>query len=198
MSKDTIPAVITSKGLQAEVIAKLFQPSNLKEVSTEELIRELESRPGVKKISVGLHQPYELKRKYCEHCLSDEEVYVEAKEVLVIQDASVRDKGEHLPDEVEAVASEMAKTLGLLDNKIDEMKLGKEFESYTGKLASLIFQISRIQASYQNHSDEMESVRRYWDARDRFIKSMDSDVKNAKLNINSNLIQHHQDSDKRV
>lgn len=114
---------------------------NLKSVSIEDLISELESRPGVKKISVGLYQPYELKRKYHRERLSDEEVYVEAKEVLVIQDASVRDKGEQHPDKVEAIASEMAKTLNLLDNKIDEMKLGKEFEPYTGKLASLILQI---------------------------------------------------------
>lgn len=58
---------------------------NLKSVSIEELISELESRPGVKKISVGLYQPYELKRKYCKERLSDEEAYVEAKEVLIIQ-----------------------------------------------------------------------------------------------------------------
>lgn len=57
----------------------------LKGISTEELINELSSRSGVKKISVGLYQPYELKRKYYRERLSDEEVYVEAREVLVIQ-----------------------------------------------------------------------------------------------------------------
>ena len=129
---------------------------DLKSVSTEELISELESRPGVNKISVGQYQPYELKRKYYRERLSDEEVYVEAGEVLVIQNASVRNKEEHLPDEVEVIASEMAKTLNSLDNKIDEMKLGKEFEPYTGKLASLILQIPKLSAIYPESLNDRE------------------------------------------
>ncbi|MHB0880381.1 hypothetical protein ACYCUO_05805 [Paenibacillus sp. SEL2] len=48
------------------------------------MINELVTRPGVKKISVGLYQPYELKRKYHKERLSDEDIFVEAKEVLVV------------------------------------------------------------------------------------------------------------------
>ncbi|MDQ0491870.1 hypothetical protein [Paenibacillus brasilensis] len=58
---------------------------DLKNVSADDLINELATRPGVKKISVGLYQPYELKRKYHKNQLSNDDVYVEAKEVLVIK-----------------------------------------------------------------------------------------------------------------
>ena len=37
---------------------------DLKQISTEDLINELESRPGIKKISVGPYKSYELRRKY--------------------------------------------------------------------------------------------------------------------------------------
>ncbi|MGE6578965.1 BC1881 family protein [Paenibacillus xylanexedens] len=59
--------------------------SALSDVSTEELVDELSKRSGVTKISVGLYQPYELKRKYHKELLADEDVYVQAKKVLVIQ-----------------------------------------------------------------------------------------------------------------
>ncbi|KAA8782554.1 hypothetical protein EC604_01665 [Paenibacillus amylolyticus] len=57
--------------------------------SSEELIHELSNRSGVTKISVGLYQPYELKRKYHRERLADEDVYVQAKTVLVMQDSNV-------------------------------------------------------------------------------------------------------------
>ena len=54
MSKDTIPAVITDKGIKAEVINNFFQTTNLKEVRTEDLIRELASRTGEKSTCLDL------------------------------------------------------------------------------------------------------------------------------------------------
>ncbi|OMF72518.1 hypothetical protein BK143_09635 [Paenibacillus peoriae] len=57
---------------------------DLKHVSTNDLINELATRPGIEKISVGSYQHFELKRKYHKEYLSDEDIYVEAKEVLVV------------------------------------------------------------------------------------------------------------------
>lgn len=37
---------------------------NLKNISTEDLVKELENREGVEKVSVGLYAPYELREKY--------------------------------------------------------------------------------------------------------------------------------------
>ncbi|KNY24815.1 hypothetical protein Bccel_0072 [Pseudobacteroides cellulosolvens ATCC 35603 = DSM 2933] len=39
--------------------------TNLKNVSTNDLIKELESREGIEKTTTGLYQPYRLTRKYC-------------------------------------------------------------------------------------------------------------------------------------
>ncbi len=200
---DYIIEPVIEEGRTYKTVGEAFEAIDnqqaLRRASTEDLINELESRPGVKKISVGLYQPYELKRKYHSERLSDEEAYVEAKVVLVClqtnettagtvavesnqasdnyEDAKKHCEGRsgliksteadvtnaklninlnlirHHQDEVEAIASELAKTLNSLDNKIDEMKLGKEFEPYTGKLASLILQIPKIQGSHQYHME---------------------------------------------
>ncbi|OMF46598.1 hypothetical protein [Paenibacillus peoriae] len=58
--------------------------NKLSNFSTRDLINELATRPGIEKISVGSYQRFELKRKYYKERLSDENIYVEAKEVLVV------------------------------------------------------------------------------------------------------------------
>lgn len=62
-----------------------MNPANkLSDFRTCDLINELATRPGIEKISVGLYQHFELKRKYHKERLSDEDIFVEAKEVLVV------------------------------------------------------------------------------------------------------------------
>lgn len=53
---------------------------DLSTVKTTDLVKELESRPGVKKISVGLYKDYGLIHKY----YTDDKRNIEADTVLVV------------------------------------------------------------------------------------------------------------------
>lgn len=62
-----------SKGLTREDLLLICSTIKLKNEfkATEELVKELQSRKNVQKISVGPYEPYDLREKYVRHCGSD-------------------------------------------------------------------------------------------------------------------------------
>lgn len=60
---------------------------DLSTVSTQDLIKELAGRPGIKKISVGSWKPYELREKHVRNRSVDgTRGQIEAETVLVVTD----------------------------------------------------------------------------------------------------------------
>jgi hypothetical protein len=63
-----------------------MQKELLAQIPTEELIKELENRPGIKKISTGCFQSYELREKY-----TNNREPIEADTVLVLPKPLIKD-----------------------------------------------------------------------------------------------------------
>ncbi|MNW38766.1 hypothetical protein D3C74_158410 [compost metagenome] len=150
MKESTNPLAITDKGIKAESINRLYNSTNLKKVSTEELINELESRPGVRKISVGLYQPYELKRKYYRERLSDEEVYVEAKEVLIVSPGLILSNQESLNDREQQILNRYIE-LSSIVHSIRDLKAIKEMAAMDLPLEDIIQSLEICFSSYKAH-----------------------------------------------